>query len=947
MDQERHARLSELFLQASSLEGAELESFLVRQTEGEPELLEDLRKLLKYDSDPTGAIDRPAVIALDEAVDAAIEKAAGADPDSRPIPLPNRVGPFEILGLLGRGGMGVVYEARQETPSRRVALKVLRPDIVTDSMLRRFEHETHVLARLNHSGIAQIYESGSAMTESGEQPFLAMELVRGMPVTRYVQEKQLGVDARLELLAAISDAVHHAHQRGVVHRDIKPANVFVDEQGQPKILDFGVATTIDTDKQVSTMHTSVGEVVGTLSYMSPEQVSGRSAEVDARADVYALGVLAHEVLAGAPPFDLSGKLLHEAARIVTEDEPTNLGTLDATLRGDVEWIVSKALEKEPERRYASADAFASDVRRHLAHEPVVARAPGTLYQAVKFARRNRAFVGGLLATLLALVIGLVVSTSFYFDSARRGRELNVALAKEKAALAEAESVTEFLNSALGAASPDNEEKELTVRELLDRAAPGIDEGFEDSPQVAAQLHLTISESYGALGGFESALHHAKRNYDLLMADPGTTPRRLNHAIVHYSFYLTRAESYDEAERVITERLSVEEDPTERVGLLTGIGRLLKTRGKMAEAQEFLDRAMELVRTHDMGETTEILVVKQLAVVLARMGRLEDALEHFEHILAYQVELRGADHPSSLGARYNLTVILGMMGQHERALELDLELLEAQTKRLGEMHPSTLLTTQTIGESLYDLERFEEALPYFTKTVEGRIASVGEESMDCSTAKSSLARCLDSLGRHAESRAIFDKALPAALAAMGEEHWGTVNILNGSGINLRKLGEYDEAIRRHKRAAAAGEAMLGPNNHLTLESLAHLAEAFEQASQPAEAIQAWEDALGMAKASPELASQQPMGEMTERLMGLYLKAEPDTLRQPERALELGLQQGDAIEPAVRLLLARAYADLQRLPEAVEAAEAAVESYAPDDPARAAAADYLDALRSKLK
>jgi tetratricopeptide (TPR) repeat protein/predicted Ser/Thr protein kinase len=871
MDQDRHARLSELFLQASSLEGGELESFLDDQTAGDPQLLRDLKKLLRHDGDPTGALDRPAVVALDRAVDEAIHRASGSEPSASPVPIPDRVGPFEVVGLLGRGGMGVVYEAKQESPSRRIALKVLRPDIVTENTLRRFEHETHVLARLNHPGIAQIYESGSAMTDAGEQPYLAMELVRGVPVTRYVQESRLDVKARLELLAAISDAVHHAHQRGVVHRDIKPANVFVDERGRPKILDFGVATTLDTEKQVSTMHTSIGEVVGTLSYMSPEQVSGRSSEVDARADVYALGVLAHEVLAGAPPFDLRGKMLHEAARIVAEDEPTQLGALDVTFRGDVEWIVSKALEKEPERRYASADALASDVRRHLADEPVVARAPGTFYQAVKFARRNRVLVGGLAATLLALAIGLVVSTLFYFDSAQRGRELKLALEQEQAALTKAESVTEFLNSMLAAASPDNEEKQLTVREVLDRAAPKIDEGFEGSPQAAADLHLTISQSYGALGGAASALHHAKRNYELLLGDPDTARGRLNHAATHYCYYLTLAEDYDVAASVLSDRLAIEEDPTERVGLLAGVARLAQMRGKFPDAQGPLDEAMELVRIHGLSETTEILVVKQLAIVMARMGQLEEARGHFERIVEYQEKLRGADHPSTLGARHNLAAILGMLGLSERSLEVSREILATQSKRLGETHPSTLLTLHSIGESLYSLERFEEALPCFTKVVEGRKAAFGEDSVDNLIAKNSVAKCLGDLGRREEARALFDEALTAALDSLGEQNWRTITLLNNSGVNLRELGEYDESARRHRQAAAAGKAMVGPANQHSLEALTYVAQTLEEAGRSADAIKACEEALEMVARDPTLADQVPTSATEERLERLRSEA----------------------------------------------------------------------------
>jgi len=325
-------------------------------------------------------------------------------------PLPSRIGNYSIIGRLGEGGMGIVYEARQEHPSRTVALKVIRASRLSSELLRRFGHETEVLGRLQHPGIAQIYEAGTATDETGRSlPFFAMELVKGVPLTDFARVHQLPTRARLELLAKVCDAVEHAHQKGVIHRDLKPANILVDQSGQIKILDFGVARAIGSDMQRTTQTTHIGQLVGTLPYMSPEQVAGDPRELDTRSDVYALGVIGFELLAGCLPYALDDRLLHEALRIIKEDEPTRFSSIDKAMRGDVETIVRHALEKEKSRRYQAASALASDIRRYLNDEPISARPASALYQAGKFARRHKGLVAGLATGLALLTVGLVAT----------------------------------------------------------------------------------------------------------------------------------------------------------------------------------------------------------------------------------------------------------------------------------------------------------------------------------------------------------------------------------------------------------------------------------------------------------------------------------------------------------------------------------------------------------
>ena len=349
--------------------------------------------------------------------DAAETRAAGAEDVTRAATavdqspqIPQSIASFRVVRLIGAGGMGAVYEAEQTMPRRTVALKVIRPGLVTPDMRRRFENEVQALGRLQHPGIAQIYQAGVTDLGGGPQPYFAMELVSGLPLSEYAHRHDLGTRERLRLVAVIGDAVQHAHQRGIIHRDLKPGNILVDlVSGQPKILDFGIARTTDPDQQM-TSHTLFGQLVGTLPYMSPEQLAADPAGVDTRSDVYALGVILYELLTGKLPHDLTHRSTLDALTAIRDLDPARVGSLDRRLRGDVETIVAKALEKEKDRRYGSAAELAADIRRYLDDQPIVARPPSATYQLRKFARRNKVLVGGVAAAFVILLGGVVAST---------------------------------------------------------------------------------------------------------------------------------------------------------------------------------------------------------------------------------------------------------------------------------------------------------------------------------------------------------------------------------------------------------------------------------------------------------------------------------------------------------------------------------------------------------
>ncbi len=428
VNEARRQRVEELFGQAAELDPDARGAFLDRASEGDEELRREVESLLSHDHDGHDAFSDAKVGLGAELLAQAVEADQAAPAASKltppPFPLPETVGGYRIMERIGAGGMGTVYLAEQDHPRRHVALKMIRPGVMSRSLLRRFQQEADLLGRLQHPGIAQIYEAGAIDTQAGRQPYFAMEYVDGVELRRYAEQHDLGTRERLELVARVCDAVYHAHQKGIIHRDLKPDNILVVDEptlssvgqrgrfamlGQPKVLDFGVARATDSDIQMTTLQTNVGQLIGTVPYMSPEQVAGDTRQLDARSDIYALGVILYELLGGRLPFDLRHKSIPEAARVIREDEPTHLGSIRPVFRGDIETIVGKALEKDPGRRYQSAAELAVDIHRYLANEPITARPPSTFYQLRKFAKRNKGLVAGLALTFVVLVAGIISS----------------------------------------------------------------------------------------------------------------------------------------------------------------------------------------------------------------------------------------------------------------------------------------------------------------------------------------------------------------------------------------------------------------------------------------------------------------------------------------------------------------------------------------------------------
>ena len=475
MTPEQYERVRELFLEARDRRPEQRAEFLNRACGTDDPVRAEVESLLSNDEEADTFLRAPALgesfaLGSPESISsratsgtAAAGAADGSIGAQATRERPERIGQYRILDVLGEGGMGVVYLAEQTEPLRRqVALKLIKLGMDTKQVIARFESERQALALMSHPNIARVFDAGIA--EDG-RPFFVMEYLPGVVITDYCDAHRLAARQRLDLFLQVCEAVQHAHQKGVIHRDLKPGNILVDEQGRPKILDFGVARLTNSDVQTVTMQTAVGQIVGTVPYMSPEQVAGVSSDVDTRSDVYSLGVVCFRLLSGKLPHDVQNRPIPDAVRIIREEEPMRLSSIDTLFRGDLDTILIKALEKDKERRYQSASEFAADIRNYLADRPIAARPPTTLYQLRMFTRRNKALVGGVLATFMALLIGII---GIAVQAQRVARERD--LARQAEQLADKRAYAANIAAAQAAMSATDV---VAARQRLDAASPHL------------------------------------------------------------------------------------------------------------------------------------------------------------------------------------------------------------------------------------------------------------------------------------------------------------------------------------------------------------------------------------------------------------------------------------------------------------------------------------------
>jgi tetratricopeptide (TPR) repeat protein len=680
--------------------------------------------------------DRDGLIARacggDASLEAEVRALLDADATEGPIPLDTdapapppqveRVGAYALKEVIGRGGMGVVYRAERASPRRVVALKLIRRGLQGDAALRRFRLEAEALSRLQHPCIAAIYEVG--LDAGDEQPYFAMELVEGEPITAHADRAGLFPRDRLALIARVCDAIDHAHTRGVVHRDLKPENVHVTKDGDPKVLDLGVAKLLELDPGSVTAATMDGQVVGTIHYMAPEQISGSSDAIDPRTDVYALGVLAFELLTGELPFRTTGVSLYEAMqRIRTEPIPA-MARVRPGLDPDIATIVEKAMSKEPDARYPSAAALASDIRRFLADEPILARPASTLYQLCKFAKRNRMLVGSVAAIVVVLTVSLVAVTL----------ALRSARSAHRWAMAERE-VTEAVNAFLlddliAAADPRRGgAREVTLLEALNAASDSLGDRFTDAPASEAAIRAALGEVYSTLNDFPRATANTRRALEL-------TP---------------------------------EQETGLRIDRLNALALLHMDLGQNDEATAAIEQAERLLASAGPDDTLRRLETRSNAGRLAyKIGDRERALELYASV-AETGEREFADNAVTITAVGAVSLILQQLGRPEEALPMSERVIRLDEMRNGPDHPDTLTTLNNHAMLLTRLDRFEEAETIYRRILESRLSTLGGDNVDTNVTRFVYAGMLLEVGRPEEAASLARLACDRLTRVLGADH----------------------------------------------------------------------------------------------------------------------------------------------------------------------------------
>ncbi len=875
MSTERFARVKEILLAARSLPGPERSAYLDRACAGDAALRAEVDSLLAHDADAPALLETGA-LAHGLAGDGPNPEAAGRLRRTMD-GAPETVGPYRILDVLGEGGMGVVYRAEQTEPLRReVALKLVRRGMDSERVAARFAGERQALALMEHPNIARVLDAG----EDGGRPYFVMELVRGEPITAFCDRERLGVRERLRLFLDVCDAVEHAHRKGILHRDLKPSNVLaarVEGRLTVKVIDFGIAKALQDTGDPATLLTREGQFLGTPEYMSPEQAGVIPGGVDTRSDVYSLGVLLYELLAGRRPHRFRTHSPGEIQRILAgegPERPSTAATASGTappapseappaatpdprtvseargttpqrlrrmLSGDLDTIILTALRKEPARRYGSVERLAEDLRRHLDGRPVLARGDTWTYRAGKFARRHRVGVGAT-AVVAAALVAVAVTTAV--QSARTARERDRALAAEARAETEAETarrVSGFLEDLFRVSDPVVTRGDtLTAREILDRGSERVARDLAGEPQVQAELLGTLSRVYRNLGLSDRAASLAGR--ESALADSVHGPDSLPAAAARSDLASARAGQGDYAaadslyRRVLADQTRLLGPDALEVGRTVGaLAVVVHTEGNLAEAESLYARSYSLIaaaRGERDPETANAL--GSLGAIFHARGELDTALVVLKRTLDLDRDLFGADDLRTADAMSELAVLLKNMDRPEEAEPYYRQALAVREKVLGDSHPLTAQSLNNLAVFLRGRGRSEEAARLAGEAVAAYRRAYPADHMDLAIGLSNYAGALADAGRFAAAESTYTEAIGIARRSVGPDHWVVAALQYNLGKVLLERKRYRAAEAQLVPAYRSLAAGLGPDSRRAVRAAGALSELYEALGRPAEA-----------------------------------------------------------------------------------------------------------------
>jgi eukaryotic-like serine/threonine-protein kinase len=731
---------------------------------------------------------------------------------------------FELIRKLGEGGMGQVWLAEQIAPVRRqVALKLIKAGMYDESVVKRFRAERQSLAIMDHPAIAKVFDAGA--TPQG-QPFFVMEYVPGLPITQYCDEKKLKIADRLELFIQTCEGVQHAHQKAIIHRDLKPANILVvelDGKPVPRIIDFGLAKAAATQAG-ETFFTQVGHLVGTPGYMSPEQADPDAKDIDTRTDVYSLGAVLYVLLAGSQPFDAKPgeKLpLDELLRKLREEEPpspstrvsgdgerskatadargTDFKQLASLLRGDLDWITMKALEKDRARRYGTPSELAADIRRYLNHEAVSARPASAGYRLRKYVRRHRVTVA-VAAGLVMLLAAFSILEALQLR--RITLERNHANSERDRANNErdrATRITDFMTNMFKVSGPSEARgNSVTAREILDKASKDIATGLVKDPEAQSQMMQVMATTYEDLGLYARAHELAKPALDSRLSLLGPNDPKTLESMTEFAWILAREGHDEEAEKL--DRQALESD-----------------RRILGPEDPLTLKAMD-----------------HLAVILQHQGHYAEE-ENLER-QAIEIEIRrlGPDNAQTMRSMNNLGNALGLQARYVEAEQQYRKLLDVERRVLGADHPQTISAMSNLGLVILSQGRFAEAEPLCRELLSTERRVRGPESPGAANATGMLAGVLSGEGRLADSEKLFREQLGIWLRAVGPDHPETLLAKAELAELLLKEGQVREAEKMQREALATRVRVLPPGNPDIWESQSDLAAVLNREGHYAEA-----------------------------------------------------------------------------------------------------------------